>query len=141
MSVPGFRKIGGNRGLMDKKVVLCIDDDIRDLELQKEALEHAGYHVLAFDDARAGLAVFMTHDVDLVLLDYNFPKTDGGIIAEEMRRRKPHVPIAVVSGYMDEAMKSESHVDMLFEKPIVPEQFAATVAQLLDKAGYNRRIV
>jgi CheY-like chemotaxis protein len=59
---------------MERKVVLCIDDDIRDLELQKEALEQAGFRVIAVDDARVGLAKFMTHDVDLVLLDFNFPK-------------------------------------------------------------------
>jgi DNA-binding response OmpR family regulator len=116
---------------MEQKVVLCIDDDIRDLELQKEALEQAGYRVIAVDDARVGVAMFMTHDVDLVLLDFNFPKTDGGIIADEMRRRKPGVPIALVSGYMNEAVKVAPSVDLLFEKPLEAEELAVRIEKIL----------
>jgi len=124
---------------IEQKTVLCIDDDVRDLEIQKEALEQAGYKVLAVDDARVGLALFMTHDVDLVLLDFNFPKTDGGIIAHEMRRRKPNVPIAVVSGYLTEAAITEPMVDFIMEKPIAAAELAQAVAQLLAMEDQERR--
>lgn len=118
---------------MDQKVVLCIDDDVRDLELEKEALEGAGYRVIAVDDARVGLQMFMTHDIDLVLLDFNFPKTDGGIIAQEMRRRKPAVPIAVLSGYMSEAITTEPFVDLLLEKPYKAEDLVRSVKRILEQ--------
>ena len=123
---------------MDQQVVLCIDDDIRDLELQKEALEKAGFRVIAVDDARVGVAMFMTQDVDMVLLDFNFPKTDGGIIADEMRRRKPYVPIALVSGYMNEAMKSAPSVDLMFEKPVKAMDLAARIERLLREKAEER---
>ena len=123
---------------MDQQVVLCIDDDIRDLELQKEALERAGFRVIAVDDARVGVAMFMTNDVDIVLLDFNFPKTDGGIIADEMRRRKPDVPIALVSGYMNEAVKSAPSVDLMFEKPVKAVDLAARIERLLRERSSER---
>jgi DNA-binding response OmpR family regulator len=125
---------------MGQQVVLCIDDDIRDLEIQKEALEEAGFRVIAVDDARVGLAMFMTQEVDLVLLDYNFPKTDGGIIADEMRRRKPHVPIALVSGYMSEAAKSMPAIDLMFEKPVEAAELARRIERLLrERAEQSAR--
>ena len=35
--------------------------------------------------------------VDLVLLDYLMPGMDGGVVAKEMKNRKPRVPVIMVS--------------------------------------------
>ena len=87
--------------------------------------------------------MFMTQDVDLVLLDFNFPKTDGGIIADELRRRKPAVPIALVSGYLNEEVKAAPSVDLLFEKPMEAEELASRIENILreraEQESQNQR--
>jgi CheY-like chemotaxis protein len=43
--------------------------------------------------------MFATHDVDLVVLDFQMPKMDGGIVAQQMKNRKPLVPIIIQSAF------------------------------------------
>ena len=50
----------------------------------------------AVDDPQA-LELFAAHPVDLVLLDYVMPGMNGKAVAEEMKARKPRVPVIMVS--------------------------------------------
>ncbi len=60
-------------------------------------LEIEGYYVLSADDGAGALDLFGQHDLDLVFLDYLMPGMDGGEVAQEMKRRKPNVPVFIVS--------------------------------------------
>lgn len=62
-------------------------------------LESRGYQVLTASDGTQGLALFEQHAVDLVVLDYFMPDMDGGVVAAEMRRRRPDIPIIFLSAY------------------------------------------
>jgi CheY-like chemotaxis protein len=35
--------------------------------------------------------------VDMVLLDYMMPGMDGGVVAREIKRRRPSIPVIIVS--------------------------------------------
>ncbi len=95
--------------------VLCIDDNSKDLELLYAVLESCGYEVEGQTDPSVGIKLFMLEDYDVVILDYHLLNTDGGILAEEMRRRKPKVPIIFVSGFPERA-KLDGNVGLLIEK-------------------------
>jgi CheY-like chemotaxis protein len=41
--------------------------------------------------------MFSANAIDLVLLDYAMPGLDGGLIARELKRRRPYVPVIIVS--------------------------------------------
>lgn len=62
-------------------------------------LESHGYRVLTASDGSQGLALFEQHAVDLVVLDYFMPDMDGGVVAAELRRRRPDIPIIFLSAY------------------------------------------
>lgn len=80
--------------------ILCIDDEELGLEIRKMVLEREGYIVLTARDGPSGLSIFESQDLDAVILDYAMPGMDGGQVAEVMRRRKPAVPILMLSAYV-----------------------------------------
>jgi CheY-like chemotaxis protein len=82
------------------RLVLCIDDERIGLRVRKLLLERAGYRVLTAPDGPAGLALFESEPIEIVLLDYSMPGMHGGEVAAMMRQRKPSVPILLLSAYV-----------------------------------------
>ncbi len=80
-----------------KPLILCADDTINILEGWKTLLELHGYEVLTAADGKEALQAFVSHPVDLVLLDYHMPKMNGDVAAAHMKACKTDVPIALLS--------------------------------------------
>ena len=80
-----------------KPLILYADDSIPMLEGWKSLLEQHGYDVLTAADGTEALQAFVSHPVDLVLLDYHMPMMDGDVAAAHMRACKTDVPIALLS--------------------------------------------
>ena len=83
-----------------QKTLLCIDDYQSSLNLCKIVLEDFGYKVSTASSAREGLQIFASHVSDAVILDYQMPEMNGELVAAEMRRTKPRVPILMLSGWL-----------------------------------------
>ena len=81
---------------MSKPVLLCIDDELGGLEVRKMVLESAGYSVLTAGSGKAGLEIFASQRVDLVILDYAMPEMNGYDVAVEMKRISPGTPILML---------------------------------------------
>jgi CheY-like chemotaxis protein len=75
-----------------KPLVLCVDDDEAILNVTKMALEGTGYRVLTVNNGVTALETFAACPVDAVILDYEMPGMNGGQVAKEMKRIKPHIP-------------------------------------------------
>lgn len=86
--------------LPNQHLVLCVDDEKIGLSVRRILLERSGYRVLTAHDGEAGLELFDRHPVDAVVLDYSMPGMHGGDVAAHMRRRKPDVPILLLSAYV-----------------------------------------
>ena len=110
--------------------ILCFDDDPKDLELNSSLLEDAGFTVFMALDTRSAMEIFMRETIDLVLLDFSLEATDGGIIAFEMRRRKPHVKIAFFCGEPNAPMPKHI-VDSVIGKDFGVRRIVAEVNRLL----------
>lgn len=80
------------------KRILSVDDEPGILFTRQAILEKEGYKVLSAVDGEHALHLFALQAVDLVLLDYLMPGMDGGAVAQEMKKRKPLVPVIMVSG-------------------------------------------
>jgi DNA-binding NtrC family response regulator len=111
--------------------ILCVDDDVRDLELEGELLRNAGYKVSLAQDTRSAMEIFMREPIDLVLLDFALPGTDGGILAFEMRRRMPNVKVAFYCGEPNAPMPRHI-VDAVIGKNSEPAEIVEAVRRLLD---------
>ena len=110
--------------------ILCVDDDVRDLELNGEFLREGGFVVFEARDTRAAMEIFMHETIDLVLLDFRLQTTDGGILAFEMRRRKPEVKIAFFCGEPTAPMPNHI-VDGVIGKNYSKEQIIREINLLL----------
>jgi CheY-like chemotaxis protein len=81
-----------------QKTLLCVDDNRSSLNIFKIILEDFGYRVLAAKTGREGLEVFASNAIDAVILDYQMPEMNGELVAAEMKRTNPRVPILMLSG-------------------------------------------
>ena len=80
-----------------RRVILCVDDEVNGLEGRKMLFEEAGFKLLVATNGAEALQLFVSHLVDLVLLDYHMPGMNGDVVAEQMKAREPDVPIALLS--------------------------------------------
>jgi CheY-like chemotaxis protein len=82
-----------------KATILCIDDHWNGLIARKMMLEKNGYEVLEATGVEEALKLFLSRNIDAVVLDYQMPGTSGDAIAAKMKRINSQVPIMLLSAY------------------------------------------
>lgn len=82
-----------------KATILCIDDHWQGLMRRKILLEQNGYQVLEASGGEEALKLFLSRNVDAVVLDYQMPGTSGDVIAAKMKSINSHVPIMLLSAF------------------------------------------
>jgi CheY-like chemotaxis protein len=113
-------------------LILCIDDEALGLHVRKAVLEREGYRVLTALDGSSGLNLFTDHPVEGVILDYFMPGMDGGQVAVEMRRRRPQVPILLLSAYINLPAEVVQTVDCTVLKGEGPVELLTKVRRMLS---------
>lgn len=113
-----------------RPVILSVDDEPALLYTREKLLQFLGYEVLSAANGEKALEIFAAHPVDLVLLDFRMPGMDGGIVARQMKRRKPRVPVVMVSANQvpNEVL---SFVDGFIVKGQRPDVLLAQIKPLL----------
>jgi DNA-binding response OmpR family regulator len=109
------------------RTVLVVDDDPSIRMLCRLNLELDGWTVLeaaSIPQARVHLAAL---PVDVVLLDVHVGSASGAEFLEELRRDRPGLKVAMLTG-SDKLEGVES--DAVIPKPFTLEQLTATVAKL-----------
>jgi DNA-binding response OmpR family regulator len=67
-------------------MLLLVDDDRSQLTMRKRILEGSGYEVCIAEDADRGMELFESVAPDAVVLDYEMPRVNGGVLASRIRR-------------------------------------------------------
>lgn len=80
-----------------KARILCIDNHWNGLVGRKTLLEKNGYEVLEATSGDAGLQLFLSQQVDAVVVDYQMPGMNGAAVATEIKRINSQVPIMLLS--------------------------------------------
>lgn len=111
-----------------KPLILYADDSTTLLDGWKSVLELHGYDVLTASNGTEALEVFVSHPVDLVLLDYHMPQMNGDAAAAQMKARKNDVPIALLSADDVSTMSDIKVVDALISK----SESVTTVLRIVD---------
>ena len=102
-------------------------------------LESLGYSVTTMTASIEALALFRSkpNDFDLVLSDMTMPKMTGDLLAVELMKIRPEIPIILCTGY-NKKISGESAKDMGIKefvyKPVVKADLAKTVRKVLDRA-------
>ncbi len=124
--------------------ILFVDDEEDYVVGMKMALERLGYSVTAETDGRRTLELFRRNpqNFDLLITDQTMPQLTGVMLAEEVLKIRPDLPIILCSGSSpdtDNAVSPENakakgirHVLM---KPVEKAQMSAVVSALIETAG------
>jgi CheY-like chemotaxis protein len=123
-----------------QKTLLCIDDNQSSLDICKVILEDVGYQVSTASSAREGLENFASHVIDAVILDYQMPEMNGELVAAEMRRTKPLVPILMLSGWASLPESALQLVDAFVAKGDPVELMLLAVQQVLSRGNKRKPV-
>ena len=78
--------------------VLTIEDDRSVRESFIAYLEDYGYDIIAAENGKKGLGLFYSEKPDIVLVDLRMPEIDGLEVLKELSKKRPEVPLLVISG-------------------------------------------
>jgi DNA-binding response OmpR family regulator len=85
--------------------ILVVEDEPRILAFVGRALEADGFDVDSADNGVDGLERAVHGRYDLVILDLLLPRLDGLTVLRELHRRRPELPVVIVSARSDLATK------------------------------------
>lgn len=126
----------------ESKCILLVEDDETISDLLAYNLKRAGYEVLQEVNGRAGLETALSHQVDLVLLDLMLPGLDGMSASKEIARRKPDLPIIMLTARGEREMMLqgfESGADDYVTKPFDLDVLLARIEARLRRAPGGTR--
>ena len=87
--------------------ILLVDDNTQGLKARKTVLEELGYKIATASSGEDGLELFGRQKFDLVVTDFKMGRMDGVELIARLRKREAHLPIVLVSGYVDALGLSE----------------------------------
>ena len=117
---------------MNGPSILCVDDYETSLAGWCLYLQSVGFSVTTAKTAQEALEIFAISPLDLVLLDYSMPETNGDVVAETMKRIKPDTRILMFSGISDVPENARRNVDAFLQKGETPAVVLNKIRQLLD---------
>jgi len=110
------------------RTLLCIHRD----PVQLGLLEEKGYQLINATNAPDGLRLFMSRPVDAVVLEHQLDVLEGSVLATEIKRVRPTIPIVMLVDHLelpDGALKS---VDAIVAKSDGAHFLWATVHFILN---------
>jgi two-component system, cell cycle sensor histidine kinase and response regulator CckA len=119
--------------------ILLVDDEQIMVEMGTMILERLGYKVTSETDSPRALELFRANAgrFDLVITDFTMPKLTGTVLAKEISRIRPGIPIIICTGFSETVTPSiTEEFDLAFiMKPFVVRDIAGLVRKLLDEAS------
>lgn len=128
--------------MKNKPSILIVDDEDRNIELQKAYLEPQDYKILTASDGEEAIKIITKNRVDLVLLDVMMPGKNGFAVTEQLKsqdktRDIPVILVTALSDKKDRVKGIESGCDDFLSKPVDPSEMLARVRSLLKVKAYN----
>ncbi len=119
------------------ETILLVEDDDPVREVAVEILSSCGYVVIECADGIEALQRAREHPdpINLLMTDMRMPKMNGREVAEQFMHLHPHVPVLLVSGYVDELpahLVNRPNVTFL-PKPYTLSLLTKTVRTILDQ--------
>jgi CheY-like chemotaxis protein len=132
---------------MSNKTVLLIDDDVDFLEVNRSALEKAGFKVVMAHDGDEGFTRAIEQHFDVAVLDVMMRTPDEGFaLARRLRQdtRTKKIPLVMLTSvnevhrakgfpfHLSDADKDETWlpIDKFVDKPIAPTKLVALIREI-----------
>jgi PAS domain S-box-containing protein len=118
--------------------VLFVDDEEPIARLGCMMLERLGYKAVVSTSGDEALALFRTapERFDLVITDHTMPVMTGAVLAQELRRLRPELPVILCSGFshtMNADKAQALGLDAFLLKPFLHRDLGLAVRRVLEK--------
>lgn len=119
---------------MESLCIFLVDDDVGILESFKSLLDGEGYKTFTATKRSELEALLVKKMPNLIIIDYNLGKENGGLLAESLKKntQTSHIPIVIISG--DPEIKSKALLqgaDYFIDKPFKIPQLLAKIKQAI----------
>ncbi|MCJ7540531.1 MAG: PAS domain S-box protein [Desulfobacterales bacterium] len=116
--------------------ILFIDDEPTIANMGKQILESIGYEVVTRTSSIEALEYFKArpNNFDLVVTDMTMPKMTGEVLASELMKVRPDIPIILCTGFsarIDEQKAMAMGIRAFVSKPILKREIAETIRKVL----------
>jgi CheY-like chemotaxis protein len=135
------RPVAAERGAAEviagsRATVIVLDDEPEVREVAVAHLETLGYRAIEAPTGGAALALLESSEpVDLLIVDYAMPGQSGIEIMREARRRRPGLPMLLLTGYADTVvLDRELDAAFVLRKPYRMHELASRVEAVLKSA-------
>ncbi|MGP0020722.1 MAG: response regulator [Candidatus Sulfotelmatobacter sp.] len=115
--------------------LLCIHRDPAQLTL----LQENGYELVTATNGSEGLRLLMSRPVDAIVLEYHLGLLDGAVVAAEIKRVRPQLPIVMLADHLELPDGALQSVDALVTKSDGAHFLWATIHFVLNVKPAKRR--
>jgi len=122
---------------------MVVDDEPIVGKTLQRFLEKAGYHVDVFSDSREAVEEIKKRPFDIIVTDYTMEGYDGLQIMEIAKKKYPDVKVIIITGFIQEAIESDSFTGGAFDfirKPFKVEALKEIVKKAEFEIIKNRSI-
>jgi len=121
---------------MTYKVLIVDDSKLARMAVAKAlSAVHPGWTRAEAGNADEALAILAEEAPDIAVLDFNMPGRDGLELADELRRARPDMPVAVISAnHQQEVVDRAREVGAAFlTKPLTEAALKAFLTEALQR--------
>jgi signal transduction histidine kinase len=118
----------------DGEVVLVIDDEPTIRMLIAEVLEELGYAIMEAWDGASGMRVLQSDvRIDLLITDVGLPNgMNGRQVADAARQMRPNLKVLFITGYAENAVIGNGHLDKGMQLIAKPFEMNALVRKIRE---------
>jgi len=125
------------------KHILFVDDEEDIARGGKEMLGSLGYKVVAKTNSQEALETFKSgpHEFDFVITDQTMPNMTGDILAIELMKIRPDIPVIVCTGFSRTITAEKAKaigIRKIIMKPYVFNDVAQIIRKVLDQNKKNK---
>ncbi|WP_051327325.1 response regulator [Desulfatibacillum aliphaticivorans] len=120
-----------------REKVLFVDDEPSIVKLGGKMLERLGYTVTTHTSSLQALELVRNkpNGFDIVITDMTMPDMNGDVLAAELMKIRPDIPVILCTGYSNK-ITPEKAMDMGIKafamKPLVKSELAKSIRKVLD---------
>jgi DNA-binding response OmpR family regulator len=115
--------------------LLCIHRDPAQLALLREN----GYELITATNGSEGLQLLKSRPIDAIVLEYHLGLMDGAVVAADIKKVKPQLPIVMLADHLDLPDGALKSVDALVIKSDGAHFLWATVHFVLNVKPTQRK--
>lgn len=128
--------------MIERHVVVCVDDEPAILSALKRSLRWEPYELLTTDSPENALRWVGSREVSLVITDQRMPLMEGTELCEEISRRSPSTARIILTAYPGDTMSSPGlrrRTECMISKPWDHMMLRKTIRQLLGERELDQR--